>query len=115
MNIDLMKACPATPSTCPAFTGTISTIGGKVLMSQRPAVIGTGIVAAASADIWIEAEFAHKKVINGTKLDSLYVQYKSNGNWAVLGTIGDRDILIKTCACERDANDWLDALQKKLS
>lgn len=105
-----LVACHA--SNCPCF-GTI----GITAKSLNPTGASAGIVSKATAgsDIWEPVDFKHKKAVNANKLDTLYVEYKSNGNWAVIGTIGDRDILIKTCACERDANDWMDALLKKLS
>lgn len=93
---------------CPE-EGKISVLNPEATMDFFPPAL------VAPKVVWLEADDQHKRVINGSKLETLYIRYKSYGNWAVLGTIGDRDVHIKTCANEADAQEWLEMLLKKLS
>lgn len=67
--------------------------------------------------MWIEAEDTpHKRMVDAYKLDTIYVTRKNSGNWAVVGTILDRDICIKAgFSCESDAVDFLVDLLGKLA
>lgn len=64
--------------------------------------------------MWIEAESSHGKIVDAAKLDTLYVVYKGQGNYAVVGTMGDRDILLKVLATAKDAAEWLLTMKAKL-
>lgn len=67
--------------------------------------------------MWIEAEDnPHSRVVDAEKLDTMYVSRKGYGSWAVVGTILDRDILLKGgFSCEADALAFLADLVSKLS
>lgn len=64
--------------------------------------------------MWIETEGSHRMILDANKLDTIYVSYKGAGQYAVIGTIGSRDICIKVLGTEKDATDFLEALKGKL-
>lgn len=69
----------------------------------------------APATKWIYAEGSkHKRAIDAAKLETLYISYKSYGNWAVVGSMGSNDITISTHPTEREAEAALTTLLQSL-
>lgn len=64
--------------------------------------------------MWISAESSLGMIIDAAKLDTIYVKYKGNGNYAVVGTIGDRDLLLETLSNQKEAVEYLGTLKAKL-
>lgn len=64
--------------------------------------------------MWIKTEGQHAAYTDAAKLERLYVSYKGNGNYAIIGAIGSQDTLIKTCANAKEATDYLGDLVQQL-
>lgn len=64
--------------------------------------------------MWIEADSQHGKYVDAAKLDTIYVTYKGTGHYAVVGSIGDRDILLKVCGSGKEAADFLLTIKARL-
>lgn len=64
--------------------------------------------------MWIEAESPNGKLVDAAKLDTIYVVYKGQSHYAVVGSIGDRDITLKILATGKEAAEWLLAMKAKL-
>lgn len=70
--------------------------------------------AAPKVSGWIEGEGKHRVMVNGAKLETIYVHYRMGGNWAVIGTIGSRDISLGTFASEREAAEAIDQIVRSI-
>lgn len=73
----------------------------------------TGITPTRTA-MWIKTEGQHPSYADASKFERLYISYKGNGNYAIVGVIGDRDIAIRACSNAKEAVDVLDDLVRGL-
>lgn len=65
--------------------------------------------------MWIDADAKQHMMVNTDMIDTIYVQHKGHGHYAVICTIGDRDILLKDrLGSESDAEAWMRALEAKM-
>ena len=64
--------------------------------------------------MWIEAEHQHGRLVDAAKLDTIYIVYKGHASYAVVGTIGDRDIILKSLPNAAAASEYLAAMKAKL-
>lgn len=64
--------------------------------------------------MWIEADAKHWMIVDASKLDTLYINYRGPSSYAVVGTIGDRDLTIKLFKTESDAVSFCVGLRAKL-
>jgi hypothetical protein len=68
-------------------------------------------VPATEHDMWITCEHKHFMALAMAKCDTVYVDYKGPANYAVIATIGHRDICIKAnFGCAKDAVEFAQTL-----
>lgn len=73
----------------------------------------TGTTPKGNA-MWIPTTSQHGAFVDANKFERLYISYKGNGNYAIIGVIGDRDILINSYPTASDAMQHLTDLINQL-
>jgi len=64
--------------------------------------------------MWIKIENAHIAYADASKFDTLYLSYKGNGQYAIVASIGPRDIHIATYTGEALASSHLQDIVAQL-
>lgn len=73
------------------------------------------VQTAQERKMWIACEHQTYLALQIAKCDTVYVIRKGSCNYAVIGTVGDRDILIKGgIASEKEAKEFAENLVNNL-
>lgn len=73
-----------------------------------------GYLPAKPLTKWIYADGPHKRAVDASKLETLYIHNKGWKNWAIIGTIGSADIHISSHPNEKEAEAALTTLLQSL-
>lgn len=73
-----------------------------------------GLAETKERAMWIKTDADPACYVDLSKLDTVYVNRRSSMNYAIIGRVVDRDIFITTRKNQREAEDYLEEVMKKV-